>query len=342
MAEGDRFNCNLCKGVTGELQESWNEARKQPYFAKKSADHMEWDMISRRAKLWLEKFYAMQLEVEKMLEDDRFGYEGKFLAMCESKAQDSDYDPNDHGWLVKIDKAWRKEQFDEANWYAGLMKALITNINGFYNQALNKIAADISQVSYKENANWVLIDTQELAMHDHAFDCWMAIRGVVYDFSYMTPHHPNKHAFVKECGKDVSSRFEDLQHDKSELNHLSKRIMGAYRKSSPSDGTGASLTEQVYPIEALDVANMTTLMQIEEVPSVDTKVLPQMKRLRPWHDFAAELAVQVARERRSEQQLAELLGSASLLATQEGHGDEEASFDWNIEFLEREAIQWKS
>lgn len=45
----------------------------------------------------------------------------------------------------------------------------------------------------------------ELALHDHIDDCWMAIDGVVYDFTDYIPRHPAApEVMTIWCGRDAS------------------------------------------------------------------------------------------------------------------------------------------
>jgi cytochrome b involved in lipid metabolism len=44
-----------------------------------------------------------------------------------------------------------------------------------------------------------------LALHDHIDDCWMAIDGVVYDFTDYIPRHPAApEVMTVWCGRDAS------------------------------------------------------------------------------------------------------------------------------------------
>lgn len=48
----------------------------------------------------------------------------------------------------------------------------------------------------------------ELAEHNQADDCWMAIDGVVYDFTDYLPQHPAPQAVMLAwCGKEATQAF---------------------------------------------------------------------------------------------------------------------------------------
>mmetsp|Transcript_49430 Transcript_49430/g.106464 ORF Transcript_49430/g.106464 Transcript_49430/m.106464 type:complete len:725 (+) Transcript_49430:23-2197(+) len=227
-AVGDKFMCKLCSGVSRNMVHSFTEVENKPYFALKSPDQMEWDGIVRRARQWVEAFNTLQKETETLLAEERRALETKFQVMLERRASDVDYDASNVGWKVRLDSAWRQEQYEEANWYAELMKQQINRIDAFYNQVLNKITVDVNMVNDKEQSKWNTVNTMELWTHSTPHDCWMAIRGIVYDFTYLTNHHPNKHSFIKYCGREVSNIYEDLGHDSKVLSFLGKRTVGQY------------------------------------------------------------------------------------------------------------------
>lgn len=46
---------------------------------------------------------------------------------------------------------------------------------------------------------------EDIAQHNEAGDCWMAIKGQVYDFSKFIPKHPAPPAIMATwCGKDAT------------------------------------------------------------------------------------------------------------------------------------------
>ena len=52
------------------------------------------------------------------------------------------------------------------------------------------------------------ITTEELARHATAEDCWMAIDGVVYDFTEYLPQHPAPPVVMNSwCGKESSEAY---------------------------------------------------------------------------------------------------------------------------------------
>lgn len=53
-----------------------------------------------------------------------------------------------------------------------------------------------------------VVSTAELARHDSADDCWMAIDGVVYDFTTYIPEHPTPpEVMTNWCGKEATEPY---------------------------------------------------------------------------------------------------------------------------------------
>ncbi|MDZ7663320.1 cytochrome b5-like heme/steroid binding domain-containing protein [Thiohalophilus sp.] len=69
----------------------------------------------------------------------------------------------------------------------------------------------------------------ELAGHDQADDCWMAIDGVVYDFSAYLPQHPAAPAVMLAwCGKEASQAFHTKTKGRPHSNYASQ-LLPQYR-----------------------------------------------------------------------------------------------------------------
>lgn len=53
------------------------------------------------------------------------------------------------------------------------------------------------------------ISEEELATHDSLEDCWMAIRGKVYDLTQYIPEHPTPPAvMVQWCGREATEAYD--------------------------------------------------------------------------------------------------------------------------------------
>ncbi len=54
-----------------------------------------------------------------------------------------------------------------------------------------------------------VISSQALAQHARPDDCWLAIRGGVYDITEYLPDHPSRPGVVEPwCGKEATQAFE--------------------------------------------------------------------------------------------------------------------------------------
>lgn len=52
------------------------------------------------------------------------------------------------------------------------------------------------------------ISLKEVAQHAKATDCWMAIRGAVYDFGAYIPQHPTRPDIITAwCGKEATEAY---------------------------------------------------------------------------------------------------------------------------------------
>ncbi|MFT4279248.1 MAG: cytochrome b5-like heme/steroid binding domain-containing protein [Rhodopseudomonas sp.] len=53
------------------------------------------------------------------------------------------------------------------------------------------------------------IGVAELARHSKPDDCWMAIRGSVYDLTQYLPDHPSRPSIIEPwCGKEATEAYE--------------------------------------------------------------------------------------------------------------------------------------
>ncbi|OGY56964.1 MAG: hypothetical protein A2Y84_00745 [Candidatus Colwellbacteria bacterium RBG_13_48_8] len=49
---------------------------------------------------------------------------------------------------------------------------------------------------------------EEVAQHNSASDCWIAIHGKVYDVTSFIGNHPGGPAILQGCGKDATGLYE--------------------------------------------------------------------------------------------------------------------------------------
>ncbi|MFP5461308.1 MAG: cytochrome b5 domain-containing protein [Gammaproteobacteria bacterium] len=69
----------------------------------------------------------------------------------------------------------------------------------------------------------------EIARHADAKSCWMAIDGVVYDFTAYLPQHPaDPQAMLKHCGREASEAFRTKDAGRPHSPYAA-RLLGTYR-----------------------------------------------------------------------------------------------------------------
>ena len=69
----------------------------------------------------------------------------------------------------------------------------------------------------------------EVARHDSADDCWMAIEGRVYDLTDYVPRHPAPEAVIAEwCGREATTGMR-TKGDGSDHSDRAWRLLERYR-----------------------------------------------------------------------------------------------------------------
>lgn len=73
---------------------------------------------------------------------------------------------------------------------------------------------------------WTLV---EIARHDKAADCWMAIGGAVYDLTAYLPQHPSDPAIILPwCGKEASEAYRTKTKGRPHSSHAAQ-LLSTYR-----------------------------------------------------------------------------------------------------------------
>lgn len=63
------------------------------------------------------------------------------------------------------------------------------------------------QKSKEENTPRENFTLTEVALHANEQDCWMVLRGKVYNVTEHLPRHPGGRKITESCGKDVTETF---------------------------------------------------------------------------------------------------------------------------------------
>jgi cytochrome b involved in lipid metabolism len=73
------------------------------------------------------------------------------------------------------------------------------------------------------------IDLAQLARHGTPNDCWMAIRGEVYDLSAYLPSHPSRPEVIEPwCGKEASEAYNTKSRGRRH-SAAADQLLGDYR-----------------------------------------------------------------------------------------------------------------
>ena len=74
-----------------------------------------------------------------------------------------------------------------------------------------------------------VISAEELARHARSDDCWMAIRGGVYDLTKYLPDHPSRPEVIEPwCGKEATLAYETKTKNRKH-SEMADRMLPAYR-----------------------------------------------------------------------------------------------------------------
>lgn len=70
---------------------------------------------------------------------------------------------------------------------------------------------------------------KDVARHAAPTDCWMAIGGVVYDFSSYIPQHPAApEVMTRHCGKEATRAFETKDRGRAHSEYA-QSLLAKYR-----------------------------------------------------------------------------------------------------------------
>ena len=70
---------------------------------------------------------------------------------------------------------------------------------------------------------------EEVARHDHVDDCWLIIRGRVYDVTEYIPRHPAPLRTITDyCGGESTEAFETKEHLERDHRRSSYRLLENY------------------------------------------------------------------------------------------------------------------
>lgn len=96
------------------------------------------------------------------------------------------------------------------------------------NSVVNQVAGSVNQT---EQLGKIILDTVEIAKHNLATDCWVIVRGKIYNVtSFASLHSGGDAAIVYNCGKDGTVAYDTKggngQHKAGDINILANYYMG--------------------------------------------------------------------------------------------------------------------
>ena len=91
------------------------------------------------------------------------------------------------------------------------------------------VAGAIAPGAAPAGSNDRAISAEELAKHARPDDCWMAIRGSVYDITKYLPDHPSRPEIIEPwCGKEATQAYETKTKGRKH-SEAADKMLPAYR-----------------------------------------------------------------------------------------------------------------
>jgi len=71
-------------------------------------------------------------------------------------------------------------------------------------------------------------EQKEVEKHNKEEDCWVVVKGKVYDVSKFDDHPGSKDILVEFSGGDATEEFEDIGHSQTALDMMKSYYIGDY------------------------------------------------------------------------------------------------------------------
>ncbi len=88
-----------------------------------------------------------------------------------------------------------------------LSASLLVLLGAGCSAATQQTASNPQPAANTAGKTYALVD---VAKHNSATDCWMAISGKVYDVTSYVDNHPGGPAILKGCGQDATTIFNSV------------------------------------------------------------------------------------------------------------------------------------
>ncbi|KAJ4262944.1 hypothetical protein NW762_006557 [Fusarium torreyae] len=123
---------------------------------------------------------------------------------------------------------------------------------------------------------------KEVAAHNTRDDCWMTIKGQVYDVTkYMQDHPGGADVLIETAGKDATIEFDNAGHSEDAFEIMEEYRVGEY-KGAPVRGAPKAVTlKKATPKAVVGNSLTTTALTATAALSVGAVALHQAYRLNP-------------------------------------------------------------
>jgi len=157
----------------------------------------------------------------------------------------------------------------------------------------------------------------EVAKHSAPGDCWLIVRGNVYDVTTYINHHPGGRRRITDvCGREVSSLFASI-HSNRAWNLLGDYLIGAVGTPSPT------------PVSATASIDVSSIAKTLAASMPDAEVL----KVEPYGHGYLALVVQ------GQTLWDMILDDKGAVVSQVAQNDE---FEWYWDAEDDEAAEWRS
>lgn len=106
------------------------------------------------------------------------------------------------GGIFAFGNVYKKQQVQEQN----------VQVESTTTQSVSSTVSTSTSGSVPQVSGFTLAD---VAQHNSASSCWLAIDGNVYDVTSFIPNHPGGQAILQGCGKDVSALYAQIHDDRA-------------------------------------------------------------------------------------------------------------------------------
>lgn len=138
-----------------------------------------------------------------------------------------------------------------------------------------KLASSAKDLS-GTNGKIIEVNPEELARHDKETDCWVALKGNVYNVTTYLQYHPGGvEELMRGAGRDATELFNEVHRWVNYESLLAKCLIGPYKPDSPSTPVGragfATMTMSPPPAQTNKSATGTTTNSSNRDPTVAQK-----------------------------------------------------------------------